>query len=148
MSSRRVVITGLGALTPIGNDVNAMWENMLAGKSGAKLITKFDTTDFATKFACEVKNFNVEDYISKKEANRMDLFTQYAIAASSMAMDDANFDLDNIDKESLTILVQNFQPQYGNASGLIYSFRDIDVKCQQGNDQDKQLTLFLAHTAV
>jgi len=125
MSSRRVVITGLGALTPIGNDVNEMWKNMVAGKSGAKLITKFDTTDFATKFACEVKDFNVEDYISKKEANRMDLFTQYAIAASSMAMDDAKFDLDNIDKERFGVI-------YGSGIGGMETFETQTINYVNG----------------
>ncbi len=125
MSSRRVVITGLGALTPIGNDVNEMWKNMVAGKSGAKLITKFDTTDFATKFACEVKDFNVEDYISKKEAKRMDLFTQYAIATSSMAMDDANFDLDNIDKERFGVI-------YGSGIGGMETFETQTINYVNG----------------
>lgn len=115
MGKRRVVITGIGALSPIGNDVDTMWKNMLAGKSGAKLITKFDTSDFATKFACEVKDFNVEKYINKKEAKRMDLFTQYAIATSSMAMDDANFDLDTIDKERFGVI-------YGSGIGGMETF--------------------------
>ncbi|MEN8192583.1 MAG: beta-ketoacyl-ACP synthase II [Bacteroidota bacterium] len=115
MGNRRVVITGIGALSPIGNDVDTMWKNMLAGKSGAKLITKFDTSDFATKFACEVKDFNVEKYINKKEAKRMDLFTQYAIATSSMAMDDANFDLDTIDKERFGVI-------YGSGIGGMETF--------------------------
>ena len=73
---KRVVVTGMGALTPIGNDVDSFWNKMKAGVSGAGPITKVDTTEFKTKFACEVKNFDVEKYIEKKEARKMDCFTQ------------------------------------------------------------------------
>ncbi len=115
MSRRRVVITGIGALTPVGNNVEETWENMLAGKSGANLITRFDTTPFATKFACEVKNFEVEKYIDKKEARRMDLFTQYAIATATMAMEDSNIDLDSVDKERFGVI-------YGSGIGGMDTF--------------------------
>ncbi len=104
MSVRRVVITGLGAITPIGNNVKDFWSGLLEGKNGAALITKFDTEKFATKFACEVKDFNVEDYIDKKEARRMDPYTQFAIASSTMAMEDANFDMDKIDTERFGVI--------------------------------------------
>ena len=85
---RRVAITGLGALTPVGNDVNTMWANLLAGKSGAGPITQFDSTDFKTHFACEVKDFDATAVVGKKEARRMDRFTQFAVAVSSQALDD------------------------------------------------------------
>ncbi len=117
MSSRRVVITGIGALTPIGNSIDEMWKNMLIGKSGASTITKFDTTPFTTKFACEVKDFNVEDYINKKEAKRMDLFSQFAIATATMAMDDSKIDLDSVDKERFGVI-------YGSGIGGIKTFED------------------------
>jgi 3-oxoacyl-[acyl-carrier-protein] synthase II len=89
---KRVVITGLGALTPLGNSVTAFWQNIVDGKSGAGPITKFDTTKFKTHFACEVRGFNPEDYIDKKEIKKYDLFTQYAIAATDEAIKDAGLD--------------------------------------------------------
>ena len=85
---RRVVITGLGALTPVGNDVKTMWANLLAGKSGAGPITQFDSTNFKTHFACEVKDFDATAIVGKKEARRMDRFTQFAVVAASQALDD------------------------------------------------------------
>ncbi len=89
MTKRRVVITGLGALTPVGNDVPTMWANLIAGKSGAALITLFDTTRFKTKFACEVKNFDPAAILGKKDARRMDRFTQFAVAAAKEALEDS-----------------------------------------------------------
>lgn len=92
MTLRRVVITGLGALTPIGNDVNTYWQHLLSGVSGAGIITHFDPTHFKTKIACEVKNFDIFQYVDKKDARKMDLFTQYAVAASDEAIADAKLD--------------------------------------------------------
>ncbi|HEY9048151.1 MAG TPA: beta-ketoacyl-ACP synthase II [Ohtaekwangia sp.] len=92
---KRVVITGLGAITPLGNSVNEFWSNILLGKSGADRITKFDTAKFKTHFGCEVKNFEVERYVEKKEVKKYDLFTQYAIAASDEAILDAGLKFEN-----------------------------------------------------
>ena len=89
---KRVVITGLGALTPLGNSVGEFWQNIIDGKSGAGPITKFDTTKFKTHFACEVRGFEPEAYIDKKEVKKYDLFTQYAIAATDEAIKDAGLD--------------------------------------------------------
>jgi len=89
---RRVAITGLGAITPLGNTVKEFWENIVAGKSGAGPITKFDPAKFKTRFACEVKNFEPEKYFDRKEARKYDLFTQYAIAATEEAIADAGLD--------------------------------------------------------
>lgn len=89
---KRVAVTGLGAITPLGNSVNEFWNNIIAGKSGAGPITKFDASKFKTQFACEVKGFNAEDYIEKKEIKKFDLFTQYAIAATEEAVKDAGLD--------------------------------------------------------
>ncbi len=75
---KRVAITGLGAITPLGNTVNEFWQNIVAGKSGAGMLTKFDASKFKTRFGCEVRNFNPEEYIEKKELKKYDLFTQYA----------------------------------------------------------------------
>jgi 3-oxoacyl-[acyl-carrier-protein] synthase II len=87
--TRRVVITGLGAVSPIGNDVPSMWRNALAGRSGAGPITQFDATGFKTQFACEVKDFDISPVVSKKEARRMDRFTQFAVSAAQQALDDS-----------------------------------------------------------
>ena len=86
---RRVVVTGMGAVTPVGNDVATMWRSLVEGKSGAAPITHFDATNFEVRFACEVKGFDVSQYMDRKEAKRSDQFTQYAVAAATQAMRDA-----------------------------------------------------------
>ncbi len=96
---KRVVVTGLGAITPLGNTVNEFWENILAGKSAAGPITKFDSSKFKTQFACEVKDFNIEDYLDKKEVKKYDMFTQYAIAASDQAIKDSGLDFGQMSEE-------------------------------------------------
>ncbi|TXD83763.1 beta-ketoacyl-ACP synthase II [Subsaximicrobium wynnwilliamsii] len=98
MELRRVVVTGLGALTPIGNTKDEFWEALISGKSGAAPITYFDTEKFKTKFACELKNFNATDFLDRKEARKMDKFTQYAMVASDEAIADAKLNLDVVDK--------------------------------------------------
>ena len=85
----KIVVTGLGALTPIGNNVSEYWNALINGKSGAAPITSFDTTEFETKFACVVKGFDVQQFVSRKEAQRMDIFTQYGMAATAMAIEDS-----------------------------------------------------------
>jgi 3-oxoacyl-[acyl-carrier-protein] synthase II len=89
MELKRVVITGLGALTPIGNDVNSFWSSLIAGKSGAAMIKQFDASLFKTQFACELKDFNIEDHLDRKDARKMDQFSQYAVVASTEAIEDA-----------------------------------------------------------
>ena len=98
MGLKRVVVTGLGALTPIGNDINSYWDGLVSGKSGADFITYFDTSKFKTQFACELKNFDALDYFDRKEARKMDRFAQYAIVCSDEAIKDSGLDLDKIDK--------------------------------------------------
>ena len=98
MELKRVVVTGLGALTPIGNTVDEYWKNLISGKSGAGPITHFDSEKFKTKFACELKNFEVTDFINRKDERKMDKFSQYAMVASDEAIADAKLDLDSIDK--------------------------------------------------
>ena len=88
---RRVVVTGLGAVSPVGNDVATTWRALLDGKSGGAPITRFDPSDHAVKFACEVKGFDALQYMDRKEAKRSDMYTQYAMAASVQAMADAGF---------------------------------------------------------
>lgn len=95
---KRVVITGLGAITPLGNEVNTFWQHAIQGKSGAAAITHFDASNFKTQFACEVKGFDALQYFTKPEARKMDLFTQYAIAASEECLNDAQIDWDAINR--------------------------------------------------
>ena len=114
---KRVVVTGLGALTPIGNNVSEYWTNLLSGQSGAAPITHFDASNFKTRFACEVKNFNVTDYIDRKEARKQDPYTQYAVVSTSEAMKDSNIDLDNIDLDRAGVI-------WGSGIGGIKTFYD------------------------
>ena len=94
MQLKRVVVTGLGAVTPLGNTVEETWKNIVAGVSGAAPITHFDASGFKTTFACEVKNFNAADYIDRKEARKMDPYCQFAMAAAQMAVDDSKLDVE------------------------------------------------------
>ena len=98
MQLKRVVVTGLGALTPIGNNIEEYWNALVSGASGAAPITHFDASKSKTRFACEVKNFNPTDFINRKDARKMDKFTQYAMVASDEAIADSNLDLETINK--------------------------------------------------
>ncbi|MFD1161532.1 MULTISPECIES: beta-ketoacyl-ACP synthase II [Hwangdonia] len=98
MEIKRVVVTGLGALTPIGNTKDEYWDGLVSGKSGAAPITYYDTEKFKTKFACEVKNFNATDFLDRKEARKMDKFAQYAMVAADEAIEDSKLNLEKVDK--------------------------------------------------
>ncbi|MDC6385301.1 beta-ketoacyl-[acyl-carrier-protein] synthase II [Flagellimonas taeanensis] len=98
MQLKRVVVTGMGALTPIGNNLEAYWEGLRTGKSGSAPITYFDTEKFKTKFACELKGYNPEDYFDRKEARKLDRFAQYALVSSDEAIADSGIDLNVVDK--------------------------------------------------
>jgi 3-oxoacyl-[acyl-carrier-protein] synthase II len=100
----RVVITGLGAVTPLGNNVTDFWKNLIDGKSGAVPITKFDPKNFKTKFACEVKNFDPLNFLEKSEARKIDLFTQYAIAATDECVKDSQITKDNCDYNRVGVI--------------------------------------------
>ena len=115
MELKRVVVTGLGALTPLGNTVEETWEQIKAGKSGAGPITHFDCSLFKTQFACEVKDFNVGNYMDRKEARKLDLYSQYAIAAAKMAIEDSAMDLEKVDKDEIGVVL-------GVGIGGIHSF--------------------------
>lgn len=117
MTPRRVVVTGLGALTPIGNTLPSYWEGLLSGTSGAAPITYFDTTHYKTQFACEVKGFNVQDHIDRKEARKMDRFTQYAMVTTAEALEDAQIDLDRLQKERVGVI-------WGAGIGGLETFQD------------------------
>mgnify|MGYP001556308015 CR=1 FL=1 len=101
----KIVVTGLGAVTPIGNTRDEFWNGMMSGKSGSDLITKFDASDYKTKFACEIKDYNPEPIMNRKEVQRMDLFTQYAMSAAAEAIEDSGLDIDNIDQERAGVII-------------------------------------------
>jgi 3-oxoacyl-[acyl-carrier-protein] synthase II len=105
MKLKRVVVTGIGALTPIGNNLNDYWKSLIMGVSGAAPITHFDTSEFKTKFACELKNFDISDYLDRKEIKRLDPFSQYAIVAADEAIKDAGlFENESIDKDRFGVI--------------------------------------------
>jgi 3-oxoacyl-[acyl-carrier-protein] synthase II len=117
MELKRVVVTGLGALTPIGNNIEEYWEGLKNGKSGAAPITYFDTEKFKTKFACELKNFNAEDFFDRKEARKLDKFAQYALVASDEAIKDSGIDLNVVDKLRVGVI-------WGAGIGGLETFQD------------------------
>ena len=117
MSFKRVVITGMGALTPVGNDVPTYWKNLVAGVSGAAPITRFDAERFRTRFACEVKGLDINDYIPRQEARKMDPFTQYAVIAADEAMKDAGFGADTLDLDKAGVI-------WGSGIGGLKTFED------------------------
>jgi len=136
MELRRVVVTGLGALTPIGNTVEEYWNGLVNGVSGAAPITYFDTTNFKTKFACEVKNFNVVDFIDRKEARKMDRYAQYAIVATDEAVKDAKFDFDTLDKDRVGVI-------WGSGIGGLETFQEEVMNFAAGNGTPKFNPFFI-----
>ena len=104
MELKRVVVTGLGAVTPVGNTPEEMWNNLLNGVSGAAPITSFDTTLFKTKFACEVKNLNVNDYLDRKEARKMDRYSQFSVCVADEALRDSGIDLEKEDRSRVGVI--------------------------------------------
>ncbi len=123
---KRVVVTGLGAITPLGNTVDEFWKNIAAGKSGIDLITKFDTTHFKTKFAGEVKGFNAADYFEKNEARKYDLFTQYAVVAADEAIKNAGIDFEKLNKNKIGVI-------WGSGNGGIQTFQEQLIEFAKGN---------------
>lgn len=104
MNLRRVVVTGLGALTPIGNDIPSYWDGLISGKSGADLISYFDTSKFKTQFACELKEFDPLNYLDRKEARKLDKFAQYAIVCSDEAIKDSSLNFDKLDRTRVGVI--------------------------------------------
>ena len=128
---RRVVVTGMGAITPVGNDVATTWRALLAGESGAANITKFDASTWPVRFACEVKGFDPLQYMERKEAKRADWYTQYAVAASVQAMRDAGLEsgLNGIDPDRVGVIV-------GSGIGGLKAFEEQhDVYRERGQSK-------------
>ena len=142
MELKRVVVTGLGALTPVGNNVAETWENLVKGVSGAGPITHFDASKFKTHFACEVKNFNGTDYIDRKELRKMDLYTQYAIAAAKEAVEDSGMDLEKEDLNRIGVI-------YGVGIGGIHTFEEeVEIDLLAVRKEGEQLEAELATLKV
>jgi 3-oxoacyl-[acyl-carrier-protein] synthase II len=131
----RVVVTGIGVVTPIGNTVEEFWNAMLEGKSGADYITRFDTTHFETKFACEVKNFDPLLYLNRKEVQRMDLFTQFAIAAATQAIQDSGLNLDKINKERTGVI-------FGSGIGGMWTYHYQQQLVYENNGKPDRISPF------
>lgn len=125
MSMKKVVVTGIGALTPIGNNAQEFWAGLISGKNGAGPITKFDTSAFTTKFACEVKNFDALTYIDKKELRRMDPFTHYSLSTAAMAIEDSKLDLSKINLERAGVI-------YGSGIGGMVTWEEEHTAYMNG----------------
>jgi 3-oxoacyl-[acyl-carrier-protein] synthase II len=127
MNKRRVVVTGMGVVTPIGLGIDDYWKALLEGKNGVNLITKFDASKFETKFAAEVNNFDPENFMERKTARRLDLYAQYALASASMILDNGSIDLNKINLERFGVI-------YGSGIGGIRTLQDQHEKFLQSRD--------------
>jgi 3-oxoacyl-[acyl-carrier-protein] synthase II len=136
MELKRVVVTGLGAVTPLGNSVEEFWKALVDGKSGAAPITKFDASKFKTQFACEVKDFPAEEYFDRKEVRKLDLFSQYAIATATQAVNDANLDLDAIDGDRVGVI-------WGAGIGGLQTFQAECTNFAQGDGTPRYNPFFI-----
>jgi 3-oxoacyl-[acyl-carrier-protein] synthase II len=136
MELKRVVVTGLGALTPIGNNIQEYWNGLASGKSGSAPITYFDTEKFKTKFACELKNFDESNYFDRKELKRLDKFTQYALVASDEAIADAKLNEDNINKYRVGVI-------WGSGIGGIETFQNEVMNFGQGDGTPRFSPFFI-----
>jgi len=132
----RVVVTGVGALTPLGNDIKSFWQNALAGKSGAARITKFDPSLFRTQFACEVKNFNPATFMDRADIKRTDSFTQYAILTSDEAIKDSGFDFEKMDPFDVGVI-------WGSGQGGMETFEEQVTEYALGNGQPRYSPFFV-----
>ena len=141
MQLKRVVVTGLGALTPLGNTVEEYWNGLSNGVSGACPITKFDTTKFKTKFACELKNFNIEDFFERKEARKMDPFTQYAMVASEQAIIDAGLTEGNFNPDRVGVI-------WGSGIGGIKIFEEEVTAYAKGDGTPRFNPFFIPKMIV
>ncbi|QNH61527.1 beta-ketoacyl-ACP synthase II [Hymenobacter sediminicola] len=135
MAFRRVVVTGLGAITPLGSTVPAYWEGLRTGVSGAAPITRFDASKFKTRFACEVKNYNPDDYFDRKEGRKMDLFTQFAVIASDEAIQDAGL-LEGVNKDRVGVI-------WGSGIGGLKTFQDESFNFAKGDGTPRYNPFFI-----
>lgn len=138
---RRVVVTGLGALTPIGNNVDDFWTNLQNGVSGAAMITKFDTEKFKAKFACELKSFDVKDYFHVKEIRQYDNFSLYALYAVEEAVKNAHIDFESLDRNRIGVI-------WGSGNGGIQTFQDQMIEYCEGDGTPRFTPFFIPRILV
>ena len=136
MELKRVVVTGLGALTPIGNNLEEYWQGLISGKSGSAPITYFDTEKFKTKFACELKNFDPLDHFDRKEARKLDRFAQYAMVAADEAIEDSGIDLDTVDKFRVGVI-------WGAGIGGLETFQNEVINFAEGDGSPRFNPFFI-----
>ncbi|MGF7232192.1 beta-ketoacyl-ACP synthase II [Arachidicoccus sp.] len=136
MQTKRVVVTGIGCLTPLGNNLEDYWNGLINGVSGADLITQFDASKFRTKFACEVKNFDPTEYMDRKDARKIDRFTQLAIAASDQALNDAGLNKDNIDPDRAGVVL-------GSGIGGLITFQHEVMEFGKGDGTPRFSPFFI-----
>lgn len=136
MQTKRVVVTGIGCLTPLGNNLHDYWEGLINGVSGADMITQFDASKFRTRFACEVKGFDPTDYMDRKDARKIDRFTQLAIAASVQAMDDAGLNKDNVDPDRTGVVL-------GSGIGGLITFQNEVIDFAKGDGSPRFNPFFI-----
>lgn len=141
MELKRVVVTGLGALTPIGNTTQEFWDGLINGVSGAGPITGFDTEKFKTKFACELKNFNPEDHLDKKEARKLDPFVQYALVATAEAVKDGGYDWEKIDTNRVGVI-------WGSGIGGFKTFQEEMKTFFQGDGTPRINPFFIPKVII
>ena len=126
MALKRVVVTGLGALTPIGNNIGDYWQGLVSGKSGSAPITYFNTEKFKTQFACELKNFDISEFLDRKQQRKMDKFTQYAMVSTEEAINDSGLNLETIDKSRVGVI-------WGSGIGGIETFQNEILNFAEGD---------------
>src|SRR6186713_1436565 len=126
MQLKRVVVTGLGALTPLGNTAPEYWNGLINGVSGAAPITRFDASKFKTQFACEVKGFNPEDFMDRKEARKTDPYAQFALISSDEALQDSGLLTDTVDRERIGVI-------WGSGIGGLKTFQDECIAFGRGD---------------
>lgn len=138
---RRVVITGMGALTPLGNDVETFWNNIKNGASGAGPITKFDTSKFKTRFACEVKGYDPKSHFDVKEVRKYDLFSQYALVSVAEAIEDGKIDFDTLNRDRIGVI-------WGSGNGGIQTFQDQMIEYCEGDGTPRFTPFFIPRILV
>jgi len=138
---RRVVVTGMGALTPIGNSVPEFWNNLIEGKSGAASITRFDTAKFKVKFACELKGYDPLNYFEKGEVRKLDPFAQYAVVTADQALADSGLDLNAVDKTRVGVI-------WGSGNGGFYTFQQEIIEYAKGDGTPRINPYFIPKVIV
>lgn len=141
MQQRRVVVTGMGTLSPLGNTVGEFWNNLINARSGSALITRFDTTKFKTKFACELKGYDPLNYFEKAEVRKLDPFAQYALVSSDQAIKDSGLDLNAIDKTRVGVI-------WGSGNGGFYTFQQEIMEYAKGDGTPRINPYFIPKVIV